>query len=145
MHLPEGFEILDGRDVGQRFETGDTRMDVYTLRDYLRWNERPNEVCIIHKKESMITGILDITVHDDFIMIEMVGKNNLVQASGVGTKLMSLVENIARQLGKKEIRLESLDTVVEWYDEFLGYAEYNEPYDDAELGKLTPKRKFMQV
>ena len=101
------------------------------------------EIC--RKIEGVIAGILEISVSNDFITIEMVGRNVLVQASAVGTKLMSLAENIARQLGKKEIRLESLDSVVEWYDEHLGYVEYDQPYNGSEFGRLTPKRKLMQV
>ncbi len=145
LRLPEGFEILNERDADQEFKTNDPRMDRYTLRDYLKWNERPNEVGFVYKVEGAIAGILDISVPNDFIMVEMVGKNVLVQASAVGTKLMSLAENIARQLGKKEIRLESLDSVVRWHDEHVGYVEYDQPYDDSEFGRLTPKRKFMQV
>ena len=145
LRLPEGIEILNERDADQRFRTNDPRMDRYTLRDYLKWNKHSNEVCFVYKIEGVIAGILEISVSNDFITIEMVGRNVLVQASAVGTKLMSLAENIARQLGKKEIRLESLDSVVEWYDEHLGYVEYDQPYNDSEFGRLTPKRKLMQV
>ncbi len=76
-------------------------------------------------------------------MIVMIGRNILTGFSGVGTRLMALAENVGRQLGKKEIRLESLDTVVKWYDDILGYEEYDEPYDDKEFGRLTPKRKLV--
>jgi histone acetyltransferase (RNA polymerase elongator complex component) len=144
LRLPKNFEILNPTDSQQEFQTGDHRMDKYTLRDYLDWNQNPNEVCIVYKQKGRVAGIIDITVYEGYIKVEMVGKNKLVDASGVGTKLMKLAENIARQLGRAEIRLESLDTVVGFYDEYLGYSEFAEPYEDEEFGRLTPKRKFVQ-
>jgi N-acetylglutamate synthase-like GNAT family acetyltransferase len=119
-------------------------MDRYILRDYYQWNLLPNDLVILYEMEGHFAGIIEITIHDDHIMIEMVGRNVLVAAKGVGTKLMSLVENIARQLGIEEIRLESLDSVVEWYDGSLGYEEYTEASYDADFGRLTPKRKLIR-
>lgn len=118
-------------------------MDRYVLRDYYQWSLEPNELVILYEKEKKLAGIIELTVHDDYIMIVMVGRNILTGFSGVGTRLMALAENVGRQLGKKEIRLESLDTVVKWYDGILGYEEYDEPYDDKEFGRLTPKRKLV--
>lgn len=116
-------------------------MDTYVLRDYFQWSVLPNDLVILYEIEGKLAGIIEISIHDDHIAIEMLGRNILVQATGVGTKLMSLVENIARQLGRREIRLEALDSVVEWYDGVLGYEEYSDVFLDSEFGRLTPKRK----
>jgi ribosomal protein S18 acetylase RimI-like enzyme len=107
LHLPEGFETLNEWDAVQKLEMGNPSMDRYTLSDYLTWNTNPNEVSIVYKREGLIAGIIALTVHDDFVTVEMIGRNVAARAPSVGTKLMSLAEDIARQLGRREIRLES--------------------------------------
>jgi len=141
IRLPDRFRFLREGDVDQPFQTGDKRMDRYVLRDYFQWSLLPNDLVILYEIDGKLAGIVEMTVHTDYIEIEMLGRNILVDATGVGTKLMSFVENIARQLGRREIRLEALDSVVEWYDAVLGYEEYSDAVHDYEFGRLTPKRK----
>ena len=141
IRLPDGFDFLSEDDFAQPFETGDIRMDRYALREYYGRSRNPNNLVIVYRPTGLIAGIIEITVHERFVAVEMLGKNARVEATAVGTKLMSLAEGIACQLGKDEIRLESLDTVVDWYDNWLGYVEYSEPYYDPEFGRLIPKRK----
>ena len=141
IRLPDGFDFLSKDDFDQPFETGDIRMDRYALREYYGRSRNPNNLVIVYRPTGLIAGIIEITVHERFVAVEMLGKNARVEATAVGTKLMSLAEGIACQLGKDEIRLESLDTVVDWYDNWLGYVEYSEPYHDPEFGRLIPKRK----
>jgi len=143
IRLPARFRFIGEEDANQRFQTGDTRMDRYTLRDYFQWSLLPNDLVIIHVVEGNVAGLVEITARDDYITVEMLGKNTLIEATGVGTKLMSLVENIARQLGVSQIRLEALDSVVSWYDDVLGYEEYDDVIYDAEFGRLTPKKKVI--
>jgi hypothetical protein len=142
--LPEGFSFLREGDVAQPFRTGDKTMDKYVLRDYYAWSLLPDELVVLHQVAGGIAGIIEMTVNENHMMVEMVARNTLVAASGVGTRLMSVAENVARQLGKDEIRLESLDGVVAWYDGPLGYEEYTDRFYDPEFGWLTPKRKFMR-
>ena len=142
--LPEGFRFLREGDIKRPFRTGDKAMDKYALRDYYAWSLLPNELVVLYEVGGDIAGIIEMTANEDHMMIEMVARNILVAASGVGTRLMSVAENVARQLGKDEIRLESLDGVVAWYDGPLGYEEYTDRFYDPEFGWLTPKRKFMR-
>jgi hypothetical protein len=103
--LPRGFRFLREGDLTQRFRTGDKTMDKYVLRDYHAWSLLPDELVILYEVGGDIAGIIEMTVKEDHMMVEMLGRNTLVAASGVGTRLMSLAENVARQLGKGEIRL----------------------------------------
>ena len=119
-------------------------MDSYNLHDYFAWNEPQDGLSLVYKVDDRIAGAMYISVHERYLVVEMLGKNILAPGTHVGTKLMMLAENVAHQLGKAEIRLESLDTVVEWYDGPLGYSEYTSRTHDAEFGLLTPKRKSMQ-
>lgn len=141
IRLPEGFKFLREEDSDQPFTTGDSRMDRYMLRDYLQWSALPNDLVILYEAKGRVAGVVEISVYDDYIAVEMLGKNTLVDATRVGTKLMSLVENIGRQVGIDEIRLEALDSVVGWYDDVLGYQEYADVYYDSDFGRLTPKKK----
>lgn len=118
-------------------------MDRYVLRDYYQWSLLPNDLVILYEISGRIVGIIELRINEDHIMVDMVGSNALVQVPGVGTKLMSLAENLARQLGIREIRLDSLDDVVSWYGLF-GYGGYADRYYDAELGCwLTPMKKLI--
>jgi hypothetical protein len=142
--LPEGFRFLREGDIGHAFRTGNEIMDRYVLRDYHQWSLLPNDLVVLYEIGARIAGIIELRVNEDHIVVDMVGSNALVQAPGVGTKLMSLAENIARQLAISEIRLDSLDAVVSWYG-FFGYARYADRYYDAELGCwLTPMKKFIR-
>lgn len=75
------------------------------IRDYLQWSPLPNGLVMLYEREGRIAGVVEISVYDDYIAVEMLGKNVLVDATRVGTKLMSLVENICKQIGINEIRL----------------------------------------
>jgi hypothetical protein len=142
--LPEGFRFLREGDIGQVFRTGNEMMDRYVLRDYYRWSLLPNDLVVLYEIDRRIAGIIELRVNENHIMVDMVGSNVLVQAPGVGTKLMSLAENFARQLAIGEIRLDSLDDVVSWYGSF-GYAQYADRCYDAELGCwLTPMKKLIR-
>jgi len=119
-------------------------MDRYVLRDYHRWSLLPNDLVVLYEIGARITGIIELRINGDHIVVDMVGSNALVQAPGVGTKLMSLAENFAGQLAIREIRLDSLDDVVSWYGS-LGYAQFADRYYDVELGCwLTPMKKFIR-
>jgi hypothetical protein len=99
--LPAGFRSLSVGDVVKPFATGDSRMDSYTLKEYHVWSLQPNELVIVCLSGDQVAGIIEIIIEDDFLIVEKVAKNLLVDASGVGTKLMSLAEGIARFLRKE--------------------------------------------
>ena len=91
-----------------------------------------------------VAGVLQLTVHDDYIMIEMVARNKLLDYPGVGSNLIRVVERyVATQLGIREVRLEALPELVRFYDDVLGYEEYGKPYPDDDWKELTPKRKLL--
>jgi hypothetical protein len=89
-----------------------------------------------------ILGLIYFIVFDDHVYLGTIGRNVAVQYEGsVGQKLMRLLENLTRQLKRSEIKLDSLDTSVSWYDDKLGYEESGQPYSDGIWGVLTPKVK----
>ncbi|HEX5457825.1 MAG TPA: hypothetical protein VFX64_05500 [Candidatus Nitrosotalea sp.] len=78
-------------------------------------------------------------------MIEMIVRNKeFASSKGSGGDLIKAVETIiSRYYGKKEIRLEAMDQVVDYYLKFLKYEKYDKPYKDDDWGLLVPMRKLL--
>ncbi len=146
VELPEGlgFRWIVEEDCDQDFKCCEPRMDRYTLADYYQWSKEANSLVIVREVEERIVGILYLTAHQSYIMVEMLARNKLLNYPGTGANLLRVVErSVAPQLGVKEVRLEALSDVVAYYDDELGYAEYGIPFSDGEWGELTPKRKLI--
>ena len=139
--LPEGFKLLDQEDTSQDFSTGDLRMDTYNLEDYYQWSVEPNTYTIVYKPDEKVLGAMTIELHEDHLQIAMLGRNESATQRPVGSLLIRLAEDIAPQTRKDEVRLDSLDTAVVFYDEKMEYEEYAHKYFDEDFGELTPKRK----
>jgi len=89
-----------------------------------------------------VLGLLRLELLKDHVLVDLIARNRLfVESERVGTKLMRLAEDIARQTNRPEVRLESVETAIGFYDDKLGYEEYDQSYKDDEYGTLTPKRK----
>jgi hypothetical protein len=144
IRFPEGFRPLREEDINQPFSCREPRMDRYTLEDYFKWNNDPNSLVIMREIEGKVAGVIYLTVHPRYIMLEMLARNKLLDYPGVGGDLVRVVERVvAPQLCITEIRMEALQHVISYYDNKLGYEEYGEPYQDSEWGLLTPKRKLL--
>ena len=118
-------------------------MDKFTLADYYAWSLEENSHVIVREIDENITAVLYLTIHTDHIMIEMVVRNKeSVYSKGSGGDLIKAAETIiARYYGKKEIRLEAMGQVVDYYTKFLKYEKYAESYNDYDWGLLVPMRK----
>ncbi len=145
-NLPEdlGFTLLEADDVAQQFETGDNRMDRFTLHDYYAWSQEPNVFVIVYKLAGKIVGVLGLELRMDHVFVLMLGRNILnAPGTGVGTKLMRLAESIGFQTGRLEVRLDSLDTSVGFYEK-MGYEEYGSPFYEEGWGMLSPRRRRLE-
>ena len=119
-------------------------MDDYDVEDYYRWGREPDTYTIAYKVDERIQGAMTIELRPDHLYIAMLGRNEQATQGPVGTLLVRLAEDIARQMGKEEVRLDSLDTSVAFYDEKMEYAEYAPKLIDKEFGQLTPKKKRLE-
>lgn len=117
-------------------------MDKYDLSDYLVWSSEANTLVIVYEVQAGLAGVTHLIVDAQSVFVEMLSRNRLVSASGVGTKMMAMVENLAGQLKKSRIRLHSLDTTVAWY-ELQGFKRLGEPRVSSEFGVLTPMEKAL--
>ncbi len=120
-------------------------MDKFTLADYYAWSLEENSHVIVREIDENITAVLYLTIHDDYIMIEMVVRNKeSVSSKGSGGDLIKAVETvIARYYGKKEIRLEALGQVSDYYAKFLKYEKCGKSYTDPDWGLLVPMKKLL--
>jgi hypothetical protein len=119
-------------------------MDRYSLSDYYDWSLESDALVVVREIEEQVAGVQYLTVHRDYIMLEMLARNKLLPFRGAGGDLVRVVERIiAPQLGVSEIRMEALQEVVRYYDDTLEYQEYAMPYESPGWGLLTPKRKLL--
>ena len=90
----------------------------------------------------MIVAVMHFTVHNTYIVLEMLARNKAYGHPGAGGDLIRLLEwKLAPTLGIQEIQMEAMAQVVKYYDDDLGYVHYGEPFEDPDWGRLTPKMK----
>jgi len=140
--LPEGFSPLVLEDTHHEFRTESRAIDRYSLRDHYDWSLGRGRYVFVYKPGRKVLGLLRLELLKDHVLVDLIARNRLfVESERVGTKLMRLAEDIARQTNRPEVRLESVETAIGFYDDKLGYEEYDQSYKDDEYGTLTPKRK----
>jgi N-acetylglutamate synthase-like GNAT family acetyltransferase len=88
-------------------------------------------------KNSMIVGT--ITLEDDYIGTVFV--NPKYHSKGLGTKLMDIVENLAKERKMEEIRLQSSINAVDFYEK-LGYSK-GEKKDSEQYGVTFEMSKLL--
>jgi predicted GNAT family N-acyltransferase len=143
MKFPTGIRFIEKNDIRKHIKSFVPEMDKFTLTDYYEWSLEEHSHVIVREIDENISAVLYLTIHDDHIMIEMVVRNKeFVLGKGSGGDLIKAVETvIARYYGKKEIRLESMAQVADYYLKFLKYEKYDEPYKDSDWGLLVPMKK----
>ena len=117
-------------------------MDKYTLADYFQWSKQRDSYVVVKEIAGMIVAVMHFTVHNTYIVLEMLARNKAYGHPGAGGDLIRLLEwKLAPTLGIQEIQMEAMAQVVKYYDDDLGYVHYGEPFEDPDWGRLTPKMK----
>jgi predicted GNAT family N-acyltransferase len=145
MKFPSGIRFIEKNDIHKHIKSFVSEMDKFTLADYYSWSLEEDSHVVVREIDGNISAVLYLTIHNDYIMIEMIVRNKeFASSKGSGGDLIKAVETIiARYYGKKEIRLEAMDQVVDYYLKFLKYEKYDEPYKDHDWGLLVPMRKLL--
>ncbi|MBI5378199.1 MAG: hypothetical protein HZA82_06200 [Thaumarchaeota archaeon] len=139
--LPDGFRYIEHNDTTRDLKSFVPEMDRYALEDYYRWSLDDNSLVIIREVEGNIAAIARVTIHDDYVMLEMLIRNKIHSYSGSAGDLVILIEKkIAPYYEKKEVRLEAMKHTVSYYSG-RKYEIYGKPYSDADWGDLTPMKK----
>src|SRR5271167_4286131 len=106
--LPRGFRRITQNDVTMAFRSDEPRMNEMSLSDYYEYSLQTNQYVVLHVDAVRILGLMAFIICDDHVYLEYLARNDAVRTEGpVGQKLVSLLEGIARQLTKSEIRLDS--------------------------------------
>jgi hypothetical protein len=89
---------------------------------------------------------MDLEIYEKHVHLAVLARN--VNASPpenvkVGSRLAHVAENICRQLGKMEIRLEAMGDSHDWWNNRMEYEQYDRKYVDSVFGTLTPKKKLL--
>ena len=141
VELLEGFRYIEYKDTKAKIRTNVNEMDRYNLSDYYEWSRQKDSLVIIREIEGSIAAVVHLRIKEEYIVIEMLARNKLLQYKGAAGDLLLLVEKlVARHYRKEEIRLESMKDVVSYYND-KGYEKYGEPYHDPQWGLLTPMVK----
>lgn len=141
--LPEGFRWLEAADTRQPFSADDKFVDRYSLPDYFEWGLPPGCASIARTTEGRVAAVVCFSLEGDTLFIEMLARNKLLPYPGTGAQLVKLLESsVAPALNVRELRLEARPGVVRFYDDDLGFEEYDSEVRDRDWPeKLTPKRK----
>ena len=144
MNLPEDFRYISHLDsLDSSFRCGDVRMDRFSLSQYYRWG-RDSHVIVLQEKNSG-SGVARLMeyVNPEYLTIGMFAERKGLR--GLGRVMNRMVEDIADQLGKPAIRLDSLDTAINvWLrQDYIACDEKFTPRRDPSWGELTPMQKFI--
>ncbi|ARM76155.1 GNAT family N-acetyltransferase [Acidianus manzaensis] len=113
-------------------------MDKYSLKDYYLWKLQGDKVYVLDINGD-IAGVEDLIEGDNYILVDMLARNKLVNAEKVGSRLLEFAEEYAKIKGKVFVIVEALDTASGFYKK-LGYKEVSKRYD-KEWGMLTVMAK----
>jgi len=144
--LPLGFRFLSKNDNIYSFNCKTPALDDYIRQNAFNWIDDPAHLVIVHVVKKKIWGLMDIEIYAEHVELAVLARNmsiSLPEDVKVGSRLTRLAENISKQLGKKEIRLEAMQDSHDWWNDRMGYERYEQKYVEPAFGELTPKRKFL--
>ncbi len=144
--LLDGFRFLNKNDNLSSFNCGTPALDEYIRKNSSSWIDDPTHLVIVHGVKKKIWGLLDLEIYVEHVELAVLARNmkiNLPEDVKIGSRLARLTENISKQLGKKEIRLEAMQDSHDWWNDRMGYEQYEQKYVEYTFGELTPKRKFL--
>lgn len=134
----DGYRYIKNSDTKYLIISGDSRVDWYSLNDYLQWDIEGSYV-IVHIYNRRPIAVMRLIIEERYVLLDMLAIDHAHQKQGIGRNLVRLAERITCKLGKNIIKLEALDTSVGFYSR-LGFKELPSR-NDLEWGLLTPMEK----
>lgn len=133
------FRLLRPEDVDTELP-GSGPLAGFTLRDDLRLGELPGNLVVVRVVDGKVAALAYLVVGDTFVTIEHFRRSGLFR-SGAATPLLAEVEDVARQRGRRELRLEALHERLQEYYEGEGFDVAGPAVDDGDFGRLIRMRK----
>lgn len=134
----DGYRYIKDSDVKYMIESGNSKVDRYSLLEYLQWDKEGSYV-IVNISDERPAAVMQLVVEEQCILLDMLSVDHRYQRQGIGTNLVFLAEKLTCELGKNLLKLESLDTSVEFYAEFGFRKLYLE--QDSYWGTITHMEK----
>ncbi len=124
---------------------GEIRTDEDELK---RLMAQPGSVFLKYEEDGKISGCVNLQQHDKRIYLGMLSVNPLIQAKGIGRKLMMAAETHANKKGCHSIYMTVISVraeLIAWYER-LGYRATGETKPflvDQKYGVPTQKLEFL--
>lgn len=144
--LPYGFRYLNKNDKISSFDSKTPTLDDYIRQSVSDLLDDHAHLVIVHGVKKEIWGLMVLEIYDDHVQIAVLARNknaSIPEDAKIGSRLAHLAENISKQLGKREIRLDAMQDSHDWWNNRMDYEQYEQKYVEPAFGELTPKRKFL--
>ena len=144
--LPAGFRYLSKNYNICSFKSKSPELDDYIHENSLKWVNDPAHLVIVLGTKKEIWGLVDLEMYAEYVLIAVLARNINARSPEnikIGSRLAHLAENLCKQLGKKEIRLEAMRDSHDWWNYRMEYRQYGQKYVDSAFGTLTPKKKLL--
>lgn len=118
-------------------------MDRFDLQYYYRRSAKPGTLALVKLQGQEIAGLSLLMVERNRVVVEMLSRNALTKAKGVGVQMLNCIEEyICGQLGINKVYLESLNRrkLLQFY-RGRGFVHSGPAAKDREWGVLYPMVK----
>ncbi|WP_393970821.1 GNAT family N-acetyltransferase [Oxyplasma meridianum] len=149
--LPKGFRQIRKDDVNKPFSSHDVKMRGYNPGYFYQWSLESDTLVLVKEGSfGYLDGIILLRFipgksQPDKMMIEMLSRNfqSGKASSGVGNELLRIAENnIASSLGVKEIIIDAVSSLVDYYTS-MGYVKTGKEEYDQYWGNIVYMHKYI--
>jgi len=151
LSMPQGFRQIRKDDVNKPFSSHDSKMKGYNLGYFYQWSLEPDTLVLVKEgSHGYLDGIILLRFvpgksQPEKMMIEMLSRNfqSGSSSSGIGTELLMMAEkHVAGPLGTKEIIIDAVSDLVDYYGN-MGYAKTGKEEYDQYWGKIVYVHKYL--
>lgn len=150
LRLPPGYRLIKESDRDARVFSGVPQMDSYQPRYYLNQSKLPDHLVIVRVRKREVVAVCHLIIRTGsvegppYLELDMLNVDGTVRAQHIGTIMVGIAEDVARQLRLGELRLEALtEELVSYYRRF-GFQVDGSPVVCSGWGTVHPMRKDLR-
>lgn len=150
LRLPPGYRLIKELDRDAIVLSGVLQMDSYQPRYYLNQSKLPDQIVIVHVRNRVVVAVCHLIIRTGssdgpaYLELDMLNVDRTVRSQHIGTVMVGIAEDVARQLGLSELRLEALtEELVSYYQRF-GFQVGGSPVSYPGWGPVHPMRKDLR-
>jgi len=125
-------------------------MDFYQPRYYLNQSKLSDHIVIVRVRNREVVAVCHLIIRTGsskgraYLELDMLNVDKTVRAQHIGTIMVGIAEDLARQLELREVRLEALtEELVSYYERF-GFQIDGSPVVYSGWGTVRPMRKYLR-